>query len=198
MSSSSLEEVRTTTGISRVRGSARSRWSTSMPLSLGSLRSSRTTAGKACGSRPACLPVENRKSRASCPSLATNTSLAMFALRSARRVRSSSSWLSSTSRIVFSIVPSCMLSTLFFEDLGVAHQRVCAAPQGEVENGAVAHLALGPDAPAVTVDDALHRREPDPGSRVVAHRVQSLKSPEELVDIPHVEPGAVVAHEEGH
>src|SRR5213594_2889770 len=106
MSSSSLEEVRTTTGTSLVRGSARIRCSTSIPSSLGSLRSSRTTAGSVCGSRPACGPVPNRKSTASWPSLATKTLLAMLAFRSARRVSSSSFGLSSTSKIVFSISPS--------------------------------------------------------------------------------------------
>src|SRR5712671_6951137 len=106
MSSSSLEEVRTTTGTSLVRGSARIRCSTSMPSSLGSLRSSRTTAGIVGGSRPAYLPVQNRKSSASWPSLATETWLAMLALRSARSVSSSSFGLSSTSRIIFSISPS--------------------------------------------------------------------------------------------
>src|SRR6266853_149410 len=105
MSSSSLEEVRTTTGMSLVRGSARIRCSTSMPSSLGSLRSSRTTAGIVGGSRPACLPVPNRKSTASWPSLATMTLLAMLALRSARSVSSSSFALSSTSMIIFSIFP---------------------------------------------------------------------------------------------
>src|SRR5437867_338990 len=106
MSSSSLEEVRTTTGTSLVRGSARIRCSTSIPSSLGSLRSSSTTAGIVGGSRPACRPVPKRKSTASWPSLATTTLLAMFAFRSARSVSSSSFGLSSTSKIVFSIIVS--------------------------------------------------------------------------------------------
>src|SRR5882672_7076188 len=75
-----------------------------MPSSLGSLRSSRTTAGIVVGSRPAYLPSPNRKSSASWPSLATKTSLAMFAFLSARSVSSSSFGLSSTSRMIFSIV----------------------------------------------------------------------------------------------
>src|SRR5258706_417818 len=103
MSSSSLDEVRTTTGTSLVRGSAGIRCTTSMPSSLGSLRSRRTTAGIVRGSRPACLPVPNRKSTASWPSLATTTLLAILAFRSARSVSSSSFALSSTSMIVFSI-----------------------------------------------------------------------------------------------
>src|SRR5882672_4142520 len=106
MSSSSLDDVSTTTGMSLVRGSARIRCSTSMPSSLGSLRSSRTTAGIVDGSRPACGPVPNRKSTASWPSLATKTLLAILAFRSARSVSSSSFGLSSTSMIVFSIIVS--------------------------------------------------------------------------------------------
>src|SRR5439155_10207868 len=77
-----------------------------IPSSLGSLRSSRTTAGIVGGSRPACRPVPKRKSTASWPSLATTTLLAMFAFRSARSVSSSSFGLSSTSRIIFSIIVS--------------------------------------------------------------------------------------------
>src|SRR5882762_9642296 len=106
MSSSSLDDVRITTGISLVRGSARIRCSTSMPSSFGSLRSSSTTAGITGGSRPACLPVPNRKSTASWPSLATMTLLAMLAFLSARSVSSSSFGLSSTSMIIFSIIVS--------------------------------------------------------------------------------------------
>src|SRR6267142_1203311 len=102
MSSSSLEEVRITVGISRVRGSARSRLSTSRPESFGSLRSSRITAGVRATSRPACAPSPKRKSSASAPSRATTTSFAIFAWRSARVVSSSSSGLSSTSRIILS------------------------------------------------------------------------------------------------
>src|ERR1044072_8491235 len=65
MSSASLEDVRTTTGMAFVRGSARMRLSTSNPLSLGSLRSSMTTAGICAGSRPAeRAPQERRPPRA--------------------------------------------------------------------------------------------------------------------------------------
>src|SRR5438445_8400901 len=106
MSSSSLDEVRTTTGISLVRGSARMRCSTSIPLSFGSFRSRRTTAGMGGVASPAYLPVPNRKSSASVPSRATKTSFAIFALRSARSVSSSSSGLSSTSMMIFSIIAS--------------------------------------------------------------------------------------------
>src|SRR5258708_35713098 len=77
-----------------------------MPLCLGSMRPSSTTEGILVGSRPACWPVPKRKSTASWPSLATKTSFAMLDLRSARRVSSSSFALSSTSRIVFSIIVS--------------------------------------------------------------------------------------------
>src|SRR6266567_4379090 len=118
MSSSSLDEVRTTTGISWVRGSARMRFRTSIPLSFGSFRSRRTTAGIGCGLRSECLPVENRKSSASVPSRATKTSLAILAWRSARSVSSSSSGLSSTSMMIFSIITSPAQPVPSFEFLG--------------------------------------------------------------------------------
>src|SRR5690242_9403345 len=68
--------------------------------------------------------------------------------------------------------------------------------QREEEYRPVADLGLGPDAPAVTVDDALDRRQTDAGPRIVARRVQALERPEELVRISHVEARAVVAYEE--
>src|SRR5713226_1650899 len=129
MSSSSLDEVRTTTGISLVRGSARMRFSTSIPLSFGSFRSSRTTAGMGSVLSPACLPVPNRKSSASVPSRATKTSFAILALRSARSVSSSSSGLSSTSMMIFSIIVSpaqpAVPSFEFRGGLLVRFQRSC-------------------------------------------------------------------------
>jgi hypothetical protein len=63
-----------------------------------------TTAGISAASRPAYLPVQKRKSIASLPSRATTTSFARLALRSARSVNSSSVELSSTRRIIFSLM----------------------------------------------------------------------------------------------
>jgi len=63
-----------------------------------------TTAGICVGSRSAYLPVQKRKSIASLPSRTTMTSFARLALRSARSVNSSSVELSSTRRIVFSLM----------------------------------------------------------------------------------------------
>ena len=56
--------------------------------------------------------------------------------------------------------------------------------------------ALGPDPAAVAADDALHDRQPDAGALEVAGGVQALERLEQLVGVAHVEPGAVVAHEE--
>src|SRR6266571_9259494 len=126
MSSSSLDEVRTTTGISWVRGSARMRFSTSIPLSFGSFRSSSTTAGMGSALSPACLPVPNRKSSASVPSRATKTSFAILALRSARSVSSSSSGLSSTSMMIFSTIASSASPSFEFRGgLFVGFERSC-------------------------------------------------------------------------
>src|SRR5258705_2914061 len=175
MSSSSLEEVRTTTGISTVRRSSRMRFRTSTPSSLGSLRSSRTTAGVLERSRPACSPPPKRKSIASLPSRAITISFAILAWRSARIVSSSSSALSSTSMINFS-------------GIGL---------QGEEQRRALARRGVGPDAPAVPVHDALDRGEADTGAGIIGVGMQSMEGAEELGGIGHVEAGAVVAHEEG-
>src|SRR5712664_3783132 len=64
----------------------------------------------------------------------------------------------------------------------------------EVERCALARLGIGPDPAAVPVDDALDRRQPDPGALILVARVQALESAEELVGVRHVEAGAVVAH----
>src|SRR6266851_5533252 len=60
-SRSSSEEVRMTTGNSRVRSSVRMRWSTSRPLTLGSLRSSKTTAGGAGPAEPPAVVLLDLK-----------------------------------------------------------------------------------------------------------------------------------------
>src|SRR5712691_4345641 len=73
----------------------------------------------------------------------------------------------------------------FFHAIGV---------EREVERGALARLGIGPDAAAVPVDDALDRRQPDPGALILVARVQALESAKELVGVRHVEAGAVVAH----
>src|SRR6185503_10094587 len=176
MSSSSLDEVSTTTGISLVAGSARMRSRTSSPLSLGSLRSSSMTAGFLPVSLPWYLPLPKRKSRASRPSRVTTISLAMRDCLSARSVSSSSSGLSSTRRIIFSAI--------------------AASFQGEEKHRSLSRLRVGPDPAAVPAHDALHRGEADTGSRILARGVQPLERTEQLVGVRHVESRAVVAHVE--
>src|SRR5258708_1301112 len=172
MSSSSLEEVRTTTGINWVRGSARMRFRTSIPLSFGSFRSSRTSAGIGTGLRSACLPVENRKSSASVPSRATKTSLAILALRSARSVSSSSSGLSSTSMMIFSIIASPAQPVPSFEFRGGLFVRLKRPCRQELRH------RLGID----------RRGEEIPLALVAAVRAQEfqlLPGPDPLAHHPH-------------
>src|SRR5690349_19016979 len=94
----------------------------------------------------------------------------------ARSVSASSSGLSSTSRIAELI--SMLLPR-----------------QSEVERRAAIDLRLGPDAAAVTADDALHGHEADTRTVELLRRVQPLKDAEELRREGHVESGAVVANE---
>src|SRR6267143_1088775 len=210
MSSSSLDEVSTTTGINFVLGSERSCFNTSRPLNFGSFRSRRMTAGIRSRLRPAYWPLPNTNSSASLPSRVTTISLAIFACLSARRVSSSSSGLSSTTMISFwGIAPPSFstgpLSTTgsrspVFPSSGLGLRHVAArflhaiGFEREVERGALAGLGIGPDAAAVPVDDALDRRQPDPRALILVARVQALKSAEQLVGVRHVEAGAVVAH----
>src|SRR6188508_3423674 len=107
-------------------------------------------------------------------------SLAILLLRNARSVKSTSSGLSSTSRI---------------SSIG----RSSRSAQGEVERGAFADLAFGPDVPAVAVDDALDGGEADAAAWKVRRRVQPLERPEQVRGEVRVVAGAVVANvERGH
>src|SRR5258706_16264000 len=67
----------------------------------------------------------------------------------------------------------------------------------EVERGPAIDLGFGPHPATVGQDDALDDRQPDPGAFVVLCAVQALEHAEQLVDVTHVEPGPVVAHEIG-
>src|SRR6266545_7856263 len=179
-SRSSSEVVRITTGKSRVRLSARMRWSTSIPLTLGSFRSRSTTAGSSSDAgRPS---VPKRYSIARTPSCATTTSFMMLWLLSARIVRATSSGLSSTSRI--------------FPAFTRPPDPRSGPSQGEVERGSPIDGAVGPDAAAVPGDDAADRREADAGAFELRRGVQSLEHAEQLVRVLHVEAGAVVPNQE--
>src|SRR5881397_4254907 len=68
--------------------------------------------------------------------------------------------------------------------------------QGEVEGGSPIDGSLGPDPAAVPGDDAPHRRETDAGALEFGRGVQALEHPEQLVGVPHVEAGPVVADQE--
>src|SRR5882672_8491424 len=199
MSSSSLDEVSTTTGINFVLGSERSCFNTSRPLNFGSFRSRRMTAGIRSRLRPSYWPLPKTNSRASLPSRVTTISLAIFACLSARRVSSSSSGLSSTTMIIFwDIARASFPIEVPSSGVGLRHIAVrffhAIRFEREVERGALARLGIGPDPAAVPMDDPLHRRQPDARALILVARVQTLESAEQLVGVRHVEAGAVVAH----
>src|SRR5258706_4777443 len=128
MSSSSLEEVRITTGSKRVSGCERMRLRTSNPPTFGSLRSSRTTAGSRPSLNALRPPSPKRNSSACAPSRATVTSFAILAFLNERRMSSSSSGLSSTSSIDFADIGSllgCLAGCEHFgEALGLDGRRI--------------------------------------------------------------------------
>src|ERR1044071_6555586 len=70
------------------------------------------------------------------------------------------------------------------------------AVKREVEGGALADPPLGPDPSAMAMHDALHVGQADAGARELGDRVQALERDKQLVGEVHVEPRAVVAHEE--
>src|SRR6267143_476607 len=169
-----------TTGRRRVRSSARNRRRTSRPSSLGSFRSSRTTCGR-LGSRPLWRPVPKRYSSASTPSRATTTSFPILFFFSARSVSVTSSGLSSTSRMVLALIQ-------LPPDVG------SEPSYGEVERGPLLDRPLAPHPATVAADDAAHRRQSDSRALELAGGVETLKRPEQLVGVRHVEPGPVVPH----
>src|SRR5215813_2725967 len=71
-----------------------------------------------------------------------------------------------------------------------------AAVEREVERRAVIDAALCPDLTTVAMQDALNARQANPGAGELGDGVQPLERNEQLVGERHVEPGAVVAHEE--
>src|ERR1700674_866074 len=175
---SSAEDVSTTTGMPRVRGSPLRRLRTSCPSSLGSFRSNRMSRGISAILLVALGSGPNRNSSASTPSRATWTLFARLAVLKACSVSLTSLGLSSTSRM--SVCSSIMRRPL----------------HGEVERCPSIDRRLGPNAPAVALDDALHDRQADAGAFEILRAMQPLKHAEKLVGILHVEADAVVANEE--
>src|SRR5919204_3739821 len=117
------------------------------------------------------------KSNASAPSRATWTRLARLCCLRLCSANSTSFGLSSTSRI----------STVWSGMGRLSFQR-------KEKRGAVVGLRIGPDTPAVAVDDALHDREAHSSAGIVLGTVQPLEHPKEFVGVTHVEADAVVAH----
>src|SRR5579862_4343652 len=68
--------------------------------------------------------------------------------------------------------------------------------QAEIKHGPFADAALGPGAATVTLHDAPHIGETDPGAFELSHAVQPLEDTEKFAGILHVETRAIVADEE--
>src|SRR5215212_6324032 len=90
------------------------------------------------------------------------------------------------------------LFTLASRNLGLLRGEVTVpdlpAPEREVEGGPLAYTPLRPDPAAVSVDDARHRRQADPGPLELILTVQPLEGAEQLVCVCLVEAGPVVPH----
>src|SRR5438477_565822 len=100
--------------------------------------------------------------------------LVRLCLLKAWSVNSTSFGLSSTSRI------STICSV------------IRASIKSKVKCRAFVYFSLGPDAPAVAVDDALHDGQADARAFVILGAVQPLEDAEEFVGILHIETHAVV------
>src|SRR3990172_2597332 len=164
-------------------GSAFTMLSTSRPLSLGRFKSRRTRSGSLA---PVCRPCLRRKSIASIPSLATETSHGKS--RIASMTRSTSPGLSSTRRTcirrtVLVVSPMALLVAAF-------------AREGEQEARARARPGLDPDPAAMALDDLLADGEADAGARVLGARVQPPEDDEDPFPVLRVDADPVVAHRE--
>jgi hypothetical protein len=76
-------------------------------------------------------------------------------------------------------------------------RRGSPSSEGEVGGRALSGLSLGPDATAMTVDDAADHGEPCPGAVELVVAVKPLEHQEQLLGVRHVEAHAVVADEVG-
>src|SRR2546423_14209687 len=103
------------------------------------------------------------------------TSLTMLLLFRARKVKASSLGLSSTSRITLLSI-SCLPGIW----------------EGEIKGRPFIHGPLGPDASAVSGNDALHGREADAGAFELPGCMQALERAKQFVGIRHVESRAVI------
>src|SRR5260370_1564727 len=112
---------------------------------------------------------------------------------SARAVSSTSSALSSTSRISTSgdmndLIPDCK----FWFPVSVAVR----PSEREEKRRSLVELRFRPDAPTVFANNALHNRQSDACAFEVPRLVQPLKDPEKFAHILHLEARAVVVHED--
>ena len=64
----------------------------------------------------------------------------------------------------------------------------------EIKTGAVTHLALGPNAPAVAMNDPLDNGQADAGAFKLVFTVQALKDAKKFINVLRIEAGSVIAH----
>src|SRR6267142_353136 len=158
------------------RSSAFRRRRTSIPPSLGILRSSRMSRGWP-PRRWLKAPSRNTNSIASTPSRSRTTLLTRLLLRSARMMSSASASLSSTSKISTASKSSTLISS----------------GQCEREHRAVIHLAFGPHSSAVPGNHAVDDGKSHSRAAELVGAMQSLEYAKQLPRVFHVEADAVVA-----
>src|SRR5205823_3735271 len=69
--------------------------------------------------------------------------------------------------------------------------------QREVERGTRVNLRFGPNPSAVPLDDPVDDRQADAGTLEILTAVHSLKHPEELAGVFHVEAGPIIPNKVG-
>src|SRR5665213_514831 len=164
----------------RVRGSAFKRRRTSKPLTFGSFKSMMMTLGRLAAFRWAWRPVQKMYCNASAPSGRTCRRAASPAFLKVWMKKSTSSGLSSTSKI------STVSSGAFI---------LIRSFESEIKRRALFRLALSPYTTAVTVDDALHNRQADACAFKFFRRMQPLENAEKFVHVFHLKTRAVVFNE---
>lgn len=141
-----LDELKTMTGMVRVRRSPFTRLKTSNPVTLGSFKSKMMTLGRLVEFRPECRLVQKMNSKASAPSGMICKRAASPALSNVWTKKSTSSRLSSTSKISAASSDILILIRVF---------------ECEIKYRAVFRPALSPDTPSMTLYNALHNGQAD-------------------------------------
>src|SRR4051794_2860930 len=183
---------------------------TSIPSSLGNLRLSKISRGGAAPLRLRNPPRPKRKSSASSPSRATAISASLSSSLKGRTVSSTSSGLSSTTRMSIrcgsaeggrwgrdssgaGFLPELLIGIGWIPTSSLP---CIPAAQRQVKCRSALRLGLGPNPASVFMRNALHQGQSRSVALELIRSMQPLKHAEQLPGVAHLEPNSIVR--DGH